>query len=250
MNKKLLFYSLTGIVMIVAGVTCLSLSRQAQEKHTTQAPPTTSSYSVQQKDIHYDAPVGELDMAYDFSNKTVLANTSDHIILATVKSANYTNFEYRSNKFTDLIMTIGELEIKHVFKGSYAKGDVISYERPGGYLPVAQYEKGEVSESLAKRKALRQKSNIPELSQQDKEKKLIRRYFTKDDIEIKPGKTYLFYAINNTNKLKTYRFTKDLQSVEIIGFEYGAREANASEFSEGIKFKNNQTKAFEEFSFK
>lgn len=55
-------------------------------------------------------------------------------------------------------MTTGKLEIKHVFKGSYAKGDVISYERPGGYLPVAQYEKGEVSESLAKRKALRQKS--------------------------------------------------------------------------------------------
>lgn len=42
-------------------------------------------------------------------------------------------------------MTTGKLEIKHVFKGSYAKGDVISYERPGGYLPVAQYEKGEVS---------------------------------------------------------------------------------------------------------
>lgn len=250
MNKKILFYSLTGIVMIVAGVTCLSLSHQAQEKHTTQTPPTTSSYSVQQKDIHYDVPVGELDIAYDFSNKTVLANTSDHIILATVKSANYTNFEYRSNKFTDLIMTIGELEIKHVFKGSYAKGNVISYERPGGYLSVAQYEKGEVPESLAKRKALRQKSNIPELSQQDKEKKLIRRYFTKDDIEIKPGKTYLFYAINSTNKLKTYRFTKNPQSVEIIGFEYGTREANASEFSEGIKFKNNQTKAFEEFSFK
>lgn len=147
-------------------------------------------------------------------------------------------------------MTTGKLEIKHVFKGNYTKGDVVSYERTGGYVPVTQYEKGEGSESLAKRKALRQESHIPELSQQDKEKKLIRRYFTKDDIEIKPGKTYLFYAINNTNKLRTYRFTKDLQSVEIIGFEYRTREANSSEFSEGIKFKNNQTKAFEEFSFK
>ena len=52
----------------------------------------------------------------------------------------------------------GKLEIKHVFKGNYTKGDIVSYERTGGYVPVMQYEKGEVPESLAKRKALRQKS--------------------------------------------------------------------------------------------
>jgi hypothetical protein len=52
----------------------------------------------------------------------------------------------------------GKLEIKHVFKGNYTKGDVVSYERTGGYAPVIQYEKGELPESLAKRKALRQKS--------------------------------------------------------------------------------------------
>lgn len=55
-------------------------------------------------------------------------------------------------------MTTGKLEIKHIFKGNYTKGDVVSYERTGGYVPVMQYEKGEVPESLAKRKALRQKS--------------------------------------------------------------------------------------------
>jgi hypothetical protein len=55
-------------------------------------------------------------------------------------------------------MTTGKLEIKHVFKGNYTKGDVVSYERTGGYVPIMQYEKGKVPESLAKRKALRQKS--------------------------------------------------------------------------------------------
>ena len=147
-------------------------------------------------------------------------------------------------------MTTGKLEIKHVLKGNYAKGDVVSYERTGGYVPVIQYEKGKVPESLAKRKALRQKSDTPELSIQDKEKKLVRRFFTKNDIEIEAGKTYLLYTINSTNKLKTYRFTKDPNPVEIIGFEYGAREANVADFSESIKFKNNQTKSFEKFSFK
>ena len=250
MNKKVLLCGLVGVALVTAGVIVLKPTDQVQEKRNIQAPPTISSYSIQQKDVYYNVPTGELDTAYDFTDKKALANHADNIILATIKDANYTNFDYLSNRFTDLIMTTGKLEIKHVFKGNYTKGDIVSYERPGGYLPVAQYEKGEVSESLAKRKALRQKSNIPELSQQDKEKKLIRRYFTKDDIEIKPGKTYLLYTINSTNKLKTYRFTKDSNSVEIIGFEYGAREVNVADFSESIKLKNNQTKSFEKFSFK
>ncbi len=249
MNKKVLFCSLIGVVLVIAGIIFLKPTNQLQEKQTSQNPPIISSHLIQQKDVYYNVPTGELDMTYDFSSQKALTNRADDIILATVKDVNYTNFDYRSNKFTDLIMTTGELEIKHVFKGNHSKGDIIAYERPGGYLPVAQYEKGEIPESLAKRKALRQKSSTPELSPQDKEKKLVRRYFTKDDIEIEAGKTYLLYTINSSDKTKTYRFTKNPDSVEIIGFEYGTREANASEFSEGIKFKNNQTKAFEKFSF-
>lgn len=250
MNKKVLLCGLVGVALVAAGVIFLKPTDQAQEKQTIQAPPAISSYSIQQKDVYYNVPAGELDFAYDFTNQKTLADHADNIILATVKDVNYTNFDYRSNKFTDLIMTTGKLEIKHVFKGNYAKGDVVSYERTGGYVPVVQYEKGEAPESLAKRKALRQKSGTPELSAQDKEKKLVRHFFTKNDIELEAGKTYLLYTINSTNKLKTYSFTKDPNSMEIIGFEYGAREANAADVSESIKFKNNQTKSFEEFSFK
>lgn len=250
MNKQLLFYSLTGVVLVVAAILLVKQSNQPKNKPAIETPPIVSFKTISQKDVYDDIPAGELDFAYDFTNQKTLADHADNIILATVKDVNYTNFDYRSNKFTDLIMTTGKLEIKHVFKGNYAKGDVVSYERTGGYVPVVQYEKGEAPESLAKRKALRQKSGTPELSAQDKEKKLVRHFFTKNDIELEAGKTYLLYAINNTNKLKTYRFTKDSNPVEIIGFEYGAREANAADFSESIKFKNNQTKFFEEFSLR
>lgn len=250
MNKKVLFYSLTGVMLVLAGIVFVKQINQPKNKPIIEAPPVVSSKTISQKDVYDDIPAGELDFAYDFTNQKVLADHADNIILATIKDVNYTNFDYRSNRFTDLIMTTGKLEIKHVFKGNYAKGDAIDYERTGGYVPVAQYEKGEAPESLAKRKALRQKSGTPELSAEEKTKKLVRKYNTKNDIEIEAGKTYLLYTINDTNKLKTYRFTKDSNPVEIIGFEYGAREANAADFSESIKFKNNQTKFFEEFSFK
>lgn len=89
-------------------------------------------------------------------------------------------------------------------------GDILEYERSGGYVTVANYEKDQTRDWLEKNRRLRKQSSIDELTSAEKQQQYIRRYPTKDDIELEARKTYLLFAITNNDKYKvnSYRFTK------------------------------------------
>ena len=98
----------------------------------------------------------------------------------------------------------------------------MSYERSGGYMTVANYEKSLAKEELEKQRYLRRQAGAKELTNEEKVTKYIRTFATKNDKELTPGKTYKIYAKNNDNKTLTNSFLTG--AIRIFGYEYGTIE--------------------------
>lgn len=163
-----------------------------------------------------------------------MLNESDAVALVTVVS-----LDNASTKESVFGMTYGKMLINDVFYGDVTSGTLVEYAKSGGLVSVADYDKYDIPESVAKRDYLREKAGITI----DKENSYL-RLKKSEDIEIEEGKTYLAYL----------NYIEEFDRYEIIGLGFGLREVNVDQVSKvrhqnyninDLKIKNNETGEWE-----
>ncbi len=176
-----------------------------------------------------------LSMAYEYTPDKMYELSSDIAIVKIISK------DYMDPNASMLGMTFGKLLVNNIIKGNLEEGEVVEYQKPGGYIDLKTYDESRPEASREKRRFLREQAGITN----DMSNEYI-NILADSDIEIEVGKTYLVYLTYNT-------YTN---AYEIIGLGNGLREVNipqenkkvkmSEENIENLKIKNNQTGEWED----
>lgn len=134
-----------------------------------------------------------------------MLEVSDAVVIASVISVD--NADTLNNPA--LGNTYGTMVINNVLYGNLEQGKVIKYFKSGGIMTLAEYEKGQLPDAVAKREELRKNNGIDAT-------KIYINSLAEYDVHAEEGKVYLCY-LNYVDRLKSY---------EIVGLGQGFREVN------------------------
>ncbi len=240
--KKKIFIStvlvLMFMVFIYMGITIKYINNTEQKSKNNNS-------EVQEKTYATYTYITE-DMKKNVKDKGIMASylneytpdymleQSDAVALVTIVSIDYASVEE-----SILGMTYGKMVINNVIVGNLDKGSLVDYAKSGGIVSVAEYDKYDIPESVAKRDYLYEQAGI----KIDKEDTYLKLKMS-GDIEIEAGKTYLAYL----------NYIEEYNNYEIIGLGYGLREVNIDQVSKvstqsynmnNLKIKNNETGEWE-----
>ena len=176
-----------------------------------------------------------LSMVYEYTPDKMYELSSDIAIVKIISK------DYMDPNASMLGMTFGKLLVNNIIKGNLEEGEVVEYQKPGGYIDLKTYDESRPEASREKRRFLREQAGITN----DMSNEYI-NILADSAIEIEVGKTYLVYLTYNT-------YTN---AYEIIGLGNGLREVNipqenkkvkmSEENIENLKIKNNQTGEWED----
>lgn len=158
-----------------------------------------------------------LCLEYEYTPSKMYELSTD-IAIAKVVSK-----DYMDPSASSLGMTFGKILVNNVISGNLQAGEVVTFEKPGGYIDMETWEKSQPTAATEKRRYLREKAGIT--------KKLSEEYINilaDEDIEIEVGKTYLVYLTYN----------KSYDAYEIIGLGNGLREINVPQATKEVTMSN------------
>lgn len=178
--------------------------------------------------------IHSLCLAEEFTPQKMYELATDVAIVKVVSK------DYMDPHASSLGMTFGKILINNVISGNLEVGQVVTYEKPGGYVDMESWEESQPAAATEKRRYLREQAGITiDLSEE------YINILADEDIEIEVGKTYLAYLTYNT----TYN------AYEIIGLGNGLREVNIPQETKSVatsnlninelKIKNNTTGEWE-----
>ncbi len=175
-----------------------------------------------------------LGMIYEYTPEKMYELCTDIAIIKVISK------DYMDPTASMLGMTYGKLLVNNTIFGNLSQGQIVKYEKPGGYIDLETYNKSRPIASQEKRKYLRREAGLPE----DMSNEYI-NILAETDIELEEGKTYLAYLTYNEYD-KAY---------EIIGLGNGLREVDIPQESTNVKstevntnlvkIKNNETGKWE-----
>lgn len=169
--------------------------------------------------------VTDLNYSIDITDKETRNNNIEYIIIGKVeKIGDSVNYNKAKDTYTQ-IMTTGTIKVDNVLKGEL-NHDEIRFQRLGGIISFAEYEKG-LREEQKKKIGL-----CSRLNKIEKENSYV-LYRPDGDIEIEEGKTYLMYLDYNS----------DYEGYSFRFMEYGLREVKY--IGEEIYVLNNVTNEWE-----
>ncbi|MBO5477938.1 MAG: hypothetical protein J6A15_09335 [Clostridia bacterium] len=176
----------------------------------------------------------DADLAVDYSNIKNLVRDSE--IIAIVEINNEMGKNYNSvNKEYVPVYTTGELTIKEVLSNNsgveLSENNIIEYVRLGGEISYSEYIKGLTENE--RNKIEQNLTTYTTFNQEQLYSKTVKEFYT-DDVEIESGKEYLVFL----------KYTNDYKKYNIVGFEYGLREYDATT----MQVKNNETNSFEKIN--
>lgn len=131
--------------------------------------------------------------------------------------------DYMDPEASMLGMTFGKMLVNTVISGNLNVGQVVTYEKPGGYVDLETWEKAQPNASTEKRRYLREKAGLST----DLSNEYI-NILIDSDVEIETGKTYLAYLT----------YDQSCNAYEIIGLENGLRELNIEQAEKSVSITN------------
>lgn len=148
--------------------------------------------------------------------------------------------DYMDPDASMLGMTFGKMLVNTVVSGNLNVEQVVTYEKPGGYVDLETWEKAQPNASTEKRRYLREKAGLS----MDLSNEYI-NILIDSDVEIETGKTYLVYLT----------YDQSCNAYEIIGLGNGLREVDIPQENRSVsvtnvsvnerKIKNNTTGEWE-----
>jgi len=172
-----------------------------------------------------------LDSTMNFSDKELLADEAEYIIIGTVTSVdggiNYNPVQ----KCYTMIQTIGKLKVDKVLKGDI-KDKQILFVRNGGTIKLSEYEKSLTKEYI-------EYIGLDKMTEKEKENQYVSDTI-QGNVQIEKGKTYLMYLNYNT----------DYGRYNIKYYEYGLKEVDASSLSSDANITNSDTETLTSNEYK
>lgn len=243
--KKLIKCSLvTGVFVLILSVFIFkhsmltenekSYNYEIPKDNTIQGEYEITSYVTQEMKKGARKNVCSLAMRYEYTPEKMYELCTDIAIIKVISK------DYMDPTASMLGMTYGKLLVNNTIFGNLSQGQIVKYEKPGGYIDLETYNKSRPIASQEKRKYLRREAGLPE----DMSNEYI-NILAETDIELEEGKTYLAYLTYNEYD-KAY---------EIIGLGNGLREVDipqenisvtlTKERIDLLKIKNNETGKWE-----
>lgn len=243
--KKLIKCSLvTGVFVLILSVFIFkhsmltenekSYNYEIPKDNTIQGEYEITSYVTQEMKKGARKNVCSLAMRYEYTPEKMYELCTDIAIVKII------SIDYMNPSASMLGMTYGKLLINNIIVGNLSQGQVVEYEKPGGYIDVETYSKSRPIASQEKMKYLRKKAGLSENMSNE-----YINILAENDIELEEGKAYLAYLTYNEYD-KAY---------EIIGLGNGLREVDIPQESTNVKstevntnlvkIKNNETGKWE-----
>lgn len=231
--KKIILISLIVIVFIISICFIISNSNNLSNNDLNE-----QNYilleDLEQEKFELNA---EVDYFFPRDDMESMAKYADCIIVGKVKNIER---QYWDEQLKDTV-TIGNIEVKKVFKGKLKQNTEISFVREGGIISLAEFEK-----FLNQRERIQFKNFTVEEKAKwygldkftDEEKDRIYVFDAgKGDIPIENEKIYLMYL----------KYNEKLDKYQIEYQQYGLREVDSSQFIWNYKYinvKDNNTGKF------
>ena len=183
------------------------------------------------------------DNVIDISDVPALRDFVSNVFIAKVESIDGCSTTIGNGRFSPIPAEYGKMRVLRNIKGS-VDGESISYNRAGGIISIAEYEKDAPAEMVANEEKHRKASGNENID------KNANFYEWKEDgdIDIEVGKTYIFFAMYN----------EETGYYNILGAQYGSREISSGEANDGndkismnaldkdeLKLKNNDSGKYE-----
>lgn len=243
MNKKNISISIVVVLLIISLIgTAIAIKKEKTNNKASKIEENSqvyplSSYIDEQDKLNANRNVYSLSLAYEYTPKKMEELCTDIAIIKVISE------DYMDPSASILGMTFGKMLINTPIKGNIESGDVVIYEKPGGYIDLQTYNESRPKASQEKREYLRNQAGL--------DSKMSDEYIfitVSEDIEIEVGKTYLAYLTYN----------EFFNAYEIIGLGNGLREINVEKQKDfvkleqynidDLKIKNNNTQEWEELN--
>lgn len=230
MKKRVLIVFLILIIGIVIMGYIVIRHNVSTEVTTNGDNIKISTYANVDKDKILIDSVSNGELLKDYSNKEIISDESEFIIIGTITSIDGGINYNPTAKIYTMIQTIGKIQVDKVIKGNIKEKE-IPFVRLGGMVTVTEFEKG-------LRDELKQLyPEITKLTKEEKKNKYVSEIM-EGDIPIEEGKTYLMYI----------SYYKDFDRYSIRYLQYGLREIDKNTLSsnyKSVKVKDNTNGKFE-----